>query len=106
MLSAVGAEFLGVSDEPIGVDDRRIVFVTIIAIEPSEDDADVVFIRRLEFLASPCRQIDVCGKGAVAGDEQSEGKCSREDFHGGPPANLMLGLCSILLRRVQLNASF
>src|SRR6185437_17002709 len=70
------------------------------------DDADVVFVRRLEFLASPCRQIDVCGKGAVAGDEQSEGKCSREDFHGGPPANLMLGLCSILLRRVQLNASF
>jgi hypothetical protein len=65
MLSAVGAEFLGVSDEPIGVDDRRIVFVTIIAIEPSEDDADVVFVRRLEFLASPCRQIDICGKGLL-----------------------------------------
>src|SRR5579862_600584 len=50
---AIRAELLGVGDKLLGIDDRRRVFFFVIAVEPRQDDADVVLVRRHEILAGP-----------------------------------------------------
>ena len=44
MRGAIFAKLLGVGDELLGVDDRRIVFTAVIAVHPGQDHTDIVFL--------------------------------------------------------------
>ena len=55
MLGAVLAELLGLDDEGGGIDHRRLVLLFVIAVEPGQDDADILLARRQKLLATPGR---------------------------------------------------
>ncbi len=55
MRRTILTQLLGVGHEFVGVDDRRIVLVAVVAVEPSQNHAHVILARRLKLLAGPGR---------------------------------------------------
>src|ERR1700722_393143 len=53
MARAVFAQFLGIVDERIGVDDWWIVLVFVVSVEPGQDDPDRFLVGGLKFFAGP-----------------------------------------------------
>jgi hypothetical protein len=63
MLRTIAAKLRLVGDELVGVNYRRVVLVAIIAVEPRQNDVDVVLVRSEELRAAPRRKIDGLGGG-------------------------------------------
>src|ERR1700722_2833229 len=72
MRRAKFAELLGIGDELLRVDHRRIVFAPIVTVHPGQDHADIVFVGGLEFGAGPGREIDERRRSGRAAGEKSD----------------------------------
>jgi len=69
----VGAELLRVFLEPVGIEDRRIIFVPVVAVQPRKYDADRFLVAFQELLAGGGREIDLFRAGG-AGDKAKSRK--------------------------------
>src|SRR6266566_3358921 len=89
MHSAIVAELLGIGGKLSRIDDRRVIFRSVISIEPGENDADIVFVRRLELFAGQARQVDLIRRrrrAPIGAASQNGGKeCGGHVLHRVPP---------------------
>src|SRR5580704_1989850 len=76
MRGAVFAELFRLCHQLIGIDQRRLVLLFVIAVEPGEDNADVFLARVHEFVAAPRREVDILGE-SRRGQQQRAGDQER-----------------------------
>ena len=54
---AIFAELFCIGDKLVGIDDRRVILVFVIGVQPSQNDFDLLGIAGLKLPACPGRQI-------------------------------------------------
>jgi len=80
--AAVIAEFLGVGEVFVEVDDWRIVVFSVIAVDPREKDVDCIFVEAQELLASDRREVPLLGVGGRGERKRGDKKGSTAEQHG------------------------
>src|SRR3984885_15870571 len=96
---AILAELFGVIDKGIGLDDRRIVLVFVIAVEPGQDDFDGFLVGGLEFFAGPGRQIDVFGESGRAAGEHRGSKKTSDVLNNNLPSRSRVNISAMSRRQ-------
>jgi hypothetical protein len=81
MGSTIGGKFSRAGGELIRIEDRRIILLPAVSVQPGQDEADVTFVRVKEFLASDFREINRFGTGRTVTEKAAADKQSSEGLH-------------------------
>ena len=83
MGGTVGHELLPVGFELVGVEDRRIILLPVVAVQPGPDDVHLALLAFQESFAGDGREIEPFGTRLMAGQEPATYQQSDERLHLG-----------------------